>query len=116
MCLSNILKVLRLTCGITLMIFGLLLMLLMIVLPGLVMVVLGTGLIVNQLLRCIRLLAVLSALLIFYQFIIRQSHSLAHSLLWFGLALTLMLYALFALKLQHILSKSAHQFFKSRFY
>lgn len=114
--LLSILKVLWLICGITLMIFGLLLMMLMIVLPGFVMVVLGIGLLTNQLLRSIRLLAVLVALLIFYKIAASHLSPLANSLLWLSLALALLLYAIFAQKIQYLLMqsmrKSAHHFFK----
>ena len=110
--LSSALKVLRLTCGITLMMGGLLFILLMIVWPGLVMLILGTGFVVNQPLRCVRLLAVLAALFIFYKLTVKHSYPTAYSLLWFSLPVVLMLYAFFALKIKQLI----YQFFKLRFY
>ncbi|RYY80772.1 MAG: hypothetical protein EOO69_01015 [Moraxellaceae bacterium] len=99
----------RLTCGTALMMFGLLFMLLMIALPGFIMIVLGIGLLSNQMLRGIRLLAVLLALLILYK-IISPSSFFAHSLRWTGIALVLLLYAVFALKLKPLLLKPFRHF------
>lgn len=107
---SKIFKVMRLTCGTTLMMFGLLFMLLMIALPGFIMVVLGIGLLSNQMLRGIRLLAVLLALLILYKIIMSPSSFFAHSLRWSGMALVLVLYAVFALKLKPLLLKPFRHF------
>lgn len=88
------------------MLSGLLLMMLMIVIPGLVMVVLGNGLLTWQLLRGMRLLATLAALLIFYKLIIQHGYRLAHALYWLGVAFALVIYSLFAVKLKHLISKS----------
>ena len=95
------------------MMCGLLLMLLMIALPGFIMVVLGMGLVSNQMLRGIRLLAVLAALLIGYKMLISHSPVAAHTLRWLSVAVLLLLYAVFALKLKLLFNQFRHSMGKS---